>query len=207
MTDSAEKSLFAPSSRPHQRLHELVERMRGGSSAQVTQAQSEFYTELFRQLSRSSAARYLGKAAFEDLFQVTMIAVWDSLDSYRGDASLVTWVYSIFKNKVKDLARSYHTRMVDPLDDEEFLVSEEVGAPERMAKEQVLRFLNGCLDTLRSKAPRRAQVIELVRLEYSMNEIADIVDAPVGTVKRWASEGKDALALCIRRHGVINSQG
>lgn len=205
--DLPEIDQLQPLSRPDQRLRDLVDIMRRGSPAQVTRAQTEFYKELLRQLGRTSAARYLGTAAFEDLFQITMIAVWDSLESFRGDASLVTWVHAIFKNKVKDIARTYHARMVDPLCDEEFLVSAETGISERMAKEQVLRFLYGCLVTLRIKAPRRAQVIELVRLEYSMTEIADIMDAPSGTVKRWASEAKDALALCIRRHGATSSEG
>lgn len=207
MINPAENARPTLRSRPDQRLRELVELMRDGSSHQIKRAQTEFYKELRRQLGRTSAARYLGHAAFDDVFQITVVAVWDSLDSFRGDASLVTWVHSIFKNKIKDAARSYHVRMVEPLSDDESFVCGERDVPELLGKEQVVRFLLDCLETLRAKAPRRAQVIELVRLEYSINEIADIMDAPSGTVKRWASEARDALERCIRRHGAHSAQG
>lgn len=35
----------------------------------------------------------------QDLLQETFIAVWSSLDTFRGEASLSTWIYRIASNK------------------------------------------------------------------------------------------------------------
>jgi RNA polymerase sigma-70 factor (ECF subfamily) len=53
--------------------------------------------------------------AAEDIVQETFIAAWNQLSSFRGDASIRTWLFAICTRKVLDLHRR---RRPDVVDDE-----------------------------------------------------------------------------------------
>jgi RNA polymerase sigma-70 factor (ECF subfamily) len=80
----------------------LVEKLRSGDSA----AMEEFYN-LYRNRLHSLVLEQVGRdeAVAEDLVQEVFLAALDSLDKFRGDCQLYTWLRSIALHKINDFYR------------------------------------------------------------------------------------------------------
>ena len=81
---------------------ELVERMRAGER----QAFDRFFAAYASKLAGFAARRSdLDAAALEDLVQQTMINAMKSLDTFRGESTLFTWLCQICRNLLADARR------------------------------------------------------------------------------------------------------
>jgi RNA polymerase sigma-70 factor (ECF subfamily) len=80
----------------------LVQKLRSGDSA----AMEEFYN-LYRHRLYSLVLEQVGRdeAAAEDLVHEVFLAALGSLDKFRGDSQLYTWLRSIAFHKIKDFYR------------------------------------------------------------------------------------------------------
>ena len=80
----------------------LTEKLRLGDSA----AMEEFYN-LYRNRLHSLVLEQVGRdeAVAEDLVQEVFLAALDSLDKFRGDCQLYTWLRSIALHKINDFYR------------------------------------------------------------------------------------------------------
>jgi RNA polymerase sigma-70 factor (ECF subfamily) len=80
----------------------LVEKLRSGDSAAMEEFyniyRSRLYTLVLDQVDRDQAVA-------EDLVQETFLAALDSLDKFRGDSQLYTWLRSIAFHKINDFYR------------------------------------------------------------------------------------------------------
>jgi len=81
---------------------ELVEKLRSGESA----AMEEFYN-IYRTRLYSLVLEQVGRdeAVAEDLVQEVFLAALGSLDKFRGDSQLYTWLRSIALHKINDFYR------------------------------------------------------------------------------------------------------
>jgi RNA polymerase sigma-70 factor (ECF subfamily) len=80
----------------------LVQKLRSGDSA----AMEEFYN-IYRSRLYSLVLEQVGRdeATAEDLVQEVFLAALGSLDKFRGDSQLYTWLRSIALHKIKDFYR------------------------------------------------------------------------------------------------------
>ena len=80
----------------------LVEKLRSGDST----AMEEFYN-IYRNRLYSLVLEQVGRdqAVAEDLVQEVFLAVLGSLDKFRGDSQLYTWLRSIAFHKINDFYR------------------------------------------------------------------------------------------------------
>jgi RNA polymerase sigma-70 factor (ECF subfamily) len=80
----------------------LVQKLRSGDSA----AMEEFYN-IYRSRLYSLVLEQVGRdeAVAEDLVQEVFLAALGSLDKFRGDSQLYTWLRSIALHKIKDFYR------------------------------------------------------------------------------------------------------
>lgn len=133
----------------------------------------------------SLAYRIVGKqAAAEDVVQEGLLSIWRSRRRYdptRG--SVRTWILGIVHNRAIDGLRrsSVHDRRRETLD----VVEERFEASERtdveVARREEARSVRGALDTLPTE---QRQTIELAYFGgFTQNQIAELMDEPVGTVK------------------------
>jgi len=80
----------------------LVEKLRSGDSAAMEEFyniyRSRLYTLVLEQVDRDHAIA-------EDLVQETFLAALGSLDKFRGDSQLYTWLRSIALHKINDFYR------------------------------------------------------------------------------------------------------
>jgi len=80
----------------------LIEKLRSGDNAAMEEFyniyRSRLYTLIFEQVDRNEAAA-------EDLVQEVFLAALGSLDKFRGDSQLYTWLRSIALHKINDFYR------------------------------------------------------------------------------------------------------
>ncbi len=88
---------------------QLVARMRAGEQ----RAFDEFFANCASRLTAFAARRSgLDFASLEDIVQNTLIKALRHLESYRGDAALLTWVTEICRHELADVHRKVARRPV-----------------------------------------------------------------------------------------------
>jgi RNA polymerase sigma-70 factor (ECF subfamily) len=155
--------------------------------------------------------RMLGnRAEAEDVAQEVFITVFKTIDSFREEAKLSTWLYRVTvnhcKNRIKYLARR-HDRDRDELDERSH--SQEtngaVGTPPRhtqpdraLAGAQMERLLQEAIANL-DEDHRIVVVLRDVE-DLSIEEICEITGLPDGTVKSRLHRARLALRKRLQRH-------
>lgn len=133
----------------------------------------------------------------DDVCQETWIKVLDSLDSFRGDSSVYTWVTAIAANTAKRRYRNNkveQTIVLPELVDEDGATLEVEGAadlsgPEEMLlAEQTARDIQEALDSLGEDFLEVLDMRDNQQLSYK--EISDKIGMPVGTVKSRLSRAR-----------------
>lgn len=96
-------------------------------------AATAFYRQYAPKLRRFLAAKLPSEADAEELLQDTFLSVFDSLPIYRGECSIVSWIYSIARHEVADFYRKRYVRELvektNPLFEE---LMETVETPEKV---------------------------------------------------------------------------
>lgn len=125
----------------------------------------------------------------EDASQEILLRIWRALPGYRGASALSTWIYSIARNaSLTALKRGASRRTVS---------FEEAGiqtvAPVRPAPG---RFSTGLAALVAELPEKQRQVVALFYMEEkSYEEVARLLDMPLGTVKTHLFRARKELAL------------
>lgn len=149
--------------------------------------------------------RMLGdRAEAEDLAQEVFVTVFKSIDSFRGDSKLSTWIYRIAsnhaKNRIKYLQRRHHKRKKDIDDVRETDIAGPLtprrNRPDEMAQG---RELESIIQRSLAELDDDHRVVIILRdldqLPYG--EIAEILGVAEGTVKSRLFRGRAALKVLI----------
>jgi RNA polymerase sigma-70 factor, ECF subfamily len=144
----------------------------------------------------------------QDIAQETFIRAYRALPQFRGESAFYTWLYRIAVNTAK---KALMEKKRDPLVFEGAMVSTEEGeepsrvenelsdgeTPESvLASRQVADTVNAAIDAL-SEDLRQAIVLrEIEGLSYE--EIADVMNCPIGTVRSRIFRAREAIATKLR---------
>ena len=129
------------------------------------------------------------EADAEDLTQETFVRVYRSLPSFRGEASLSTWIYRIATNASLDHFRRSATRQAEAtlsLEElelgGEWLVDETSPSPEQLVDQSEI---TACVQSFVQRLPAdyRAALVLHDLQGLKNREIADVLDVPLSTVK------------------------
>jgi RNA polymerase sigma-70 factor (ECF subfamily) len=146
----------------------------------------EHYDRLFR------AARFMcgDPEAAEDLTHETFLAAADALERFEGRSAVYTWLYGILLNKFRQWIRRQKKpvyslqRMAESQEGRstaDLVESESPGPLSRVESKEAAEQVREAIQELE---PDHRAVITLRFVEgLSYQEIADIVDCPLGTVK------------------------
>ncbi|MDH4287936.1 MAG: RNA polymerase sigma factor RpoE [Aquincola sp.] len=161
-----------------------------------------------RRIQRLIARMVRDEGLVEDVAQETFIRAYRALPQFRGDSAFYTWLYRIAVNTAKKLLVE---RRRDPLVSESTLVSQDDGdetsrveselsdgaTPEAvLASKEIAATVNAAIDGL-SEDLRQAIVLrEIEGLSYE--EIADVMNCPIGTVRSRIFRAREAIALRLR---------
>jgi RNA polymerase sigma-70 factor (ECF subfamily) len=151
----------------------------------------------------SLAYRMLGtRAAAEDVVQEAFLSVWRSGGRYdRARGSVRTWTLGIVHNRAIDALR--RTTVHDRRRVADETAAERLEAPENteveVARRDEARVVRSALESL---PPEQGRVIELAYFGgFSHSEIAEMLDAPLGTVKGRMRLGLEKMHSALAADG------
>jgi RNA polymerase sigma-70 factor (ECF subfamily) len=143
-----------------------------------------------------------------DALQEALISAFRHADRFRGDALVTTWLHRIVVNASLDRLRRNKVRQAQPLPDdlEEYaargavLAAGEEADPEASAVRRDRRgTVLAALDRL--PADQKAAIV-LVDIEgYPVEQVAQMLECPTGTVKSRCARGRARLAAMLRADG------
>ena len=144
------------------------------------------------------AYRMLGNAEDAgDLVQETFLRAYGALASFRQDASFLTWLYKIASNLCIDQLRSRKARSALSLD-VELEEGREPAADSRNCSPEELAIRDSVQDVVQraiSNLPEKYRVVVVMRhlQDMSVEEIANVLDMPTGTVKTHLFRAREML--------------
>jgi RNA polymerase sigma-70 factor, ECF subfamily len=123
----------------------------------------------------------------EDAAQEALAKVLTRIDQFRGESRFATWLYSLVTNTCRDLGERQRRRRHQPLEAAPEIAS-ALGphdlACQREQRAELAREMGGL-----SHDQRHVMVMKDV-LALSYEEIAEVLEMPVGTVKCHAHRGR-----------------
>ena len=122
----------------------------------------------------------------DDLAQETFIVAWTRPGSYRGGASVRSWLCAIAWRKAKSAQRTWFRRRAREARWADDVAAQVVAAPSPEAA-----VVKRALTEL--PIEQRAAVVFCMMQDFSHAEAAAILGAPLGTVKSHVSRGKARL--------------
>ncbi|HXE48534.1 MAG TPA: RNA polymerase sigma factor RpoE [Ramlibacter sp.] len=144
----------------------------------------------------------------EDIAQETFIRAYRALAQFRGEAQFYTWLYRIAVNTAKkalgDLKR-------DPLvsenalrggdeEDETSAVENELTTAETpetvLAAKEIAAAVNSAMDALPEELRQAVTLREIEGLSYE--EIAEVMNCPIGTVRSRIFRAREAISVKIK---------
>lgn len=152
------------------------------------------------------------RAAAEDLVAESVAKAWEALPSLEDREKFRAWVFRILNNTFVSSCRSAEAKAVhepyDPAENESFSLFERLHAPVLLwwGGNPELEFLNRLLREDLERAiddlpdPFRAVVVmvDIEGLRYQ--EVAEILEIPVGTVRSRLSRGRSRLQESLWNH-------
>ena len=140
----------------------------------------------------------------EDLTQEVFLKVYRTLNSYRSESgALVTWIVRVGRNNIIDHYRKFKTERThtDSLEVEYEKAEENPARYANPAQALEQRELSERVHQalLRISEDLREAVILRDLEEFTYEEIASMLDLPLGTVKSRINRGRAALARLLKK--------
>jgi RNA polymerase sigma-70 factor (ECF subfamily) len=164
----------------------LIQQAQGGDRSAFGELVRRHYTGVVNVVYRLCGDTGLA----EDMAQEAFLRAWLNLPSFHPDSSLRNWLYRIAVNAALDVLRR---KTEEPIEDEKMqMATDQIPGPEAamIAKEQAA-FLQQAMKSL----PEAARSVLVLREygELSYQEIAAVLDIPIGTVMSRLNYARNRL--------------
>ncbi len=182
----------------------LVERVKRGESRAFELLVIKYQRRIERLIGRMVRDPH----HVQDIAQETFIRAYRAMPSFRGDSAFYTWLYRIAVNTAKkalvDMRR-------DPVIGESALYSgddgEEPSRPEAvlsdgetpdavLASKEIAAAVNEAVDNLSEDLRQAVTLREIEGLSYE--EIAEVMNCPIGTVRSRIFRAREAIAARLK---------
>ncbi|WP_410497971.1 RNA polymerase sigma factor RpoE [Chitinibacter sp. S2-10] len=180
---------------------ELVRRAQAGDQRAFELLVIKYQRRIARLLSRLVR----DPAELEDVSQEAFIKAYRALPSFRGESAFYTWLYRIAINTAKNYLSSLGRRPLLTVDyedeDGERLDSTsqvpDFHTPEtELSNRQIVSTVNEAVDALPADLREAITLREMDGLSYE--EIALVMDCPIGTVRSRIFRAREAIASRLR---------
>jgi RNA polymerase sigma-70 factor (ECF subfamily) len=180
---------------------QLVERAQRGDKHAFGLLVAKYQRRLGRLISRFVR----NTAEAEDVTQDAFIKAYRALPAFRGDSAFYTWLYRIGINTAKNhlVSQGRRAPTSTPFDAEEAedfedaALLHEVATPENeLMSKQVVAVVNSSLQELPDDLRTALTLREIEGLSYE--EIAAVMDCPIGTVRSRIFRAREAIATNLR---------
>ena len=180
---------------------QLVESAQRGDKHAFELLVSKYQRKLGRLLSRF--IRDPGEV--EDVTQEAFVKAYRALPSFRGDSAFYTWLYRIGINTAKNYLVSmgrraptttnYDSEEAEGFDDGDQL--RDLNTPENLLmSKQIAQTVNQSMDRLPEELKAAIMLREIEGMSYE--DIAKIMNCPIGTVRSRIFRAREAIAEQLR---------
>lgn len=175
----------------------MIDRFKDGEKAAFEELVLKYQDRIY-----NICRHMLGNAQeAEDAAQDTFIKAYHNLNNFRPEASFYTWVYRIAVNTCLDYKKKPFFESLFKKSGEETYIDEPPSdwpSPDKLYEsKQIGAALHNCIQKLPLKL-RTAIVLKEIE-ELSYEEIADILEISIGTVKSRISRARDELKKLMKR--------
>ncbi len=144
----------------------------------------------------------------QDIAQETFLRAYRALPQFRGESAFYTWLYRIAVNSAK---KALMDMKRDPLVSESSLRTDEDGeetsraeneltdceTPEALlASKEIAAAVNSAIEALSDDLRQAITLREIEGLSYE--EIAEVMNCPIGTVRSRIFRARDAIAARLK---------
>ena len=180
---------------------QLVERAQRGDKRAFELLVAKYQRKLARLLSRLIR----DPAEVEDVAQEAFIKAYRALPSFRGESAFYTWLYRIGINTAKNYLvamgrRAPTTTEFDSEDAENFEDGDQlrdVNTPENeLMSKQIAQTVNDTMEALPEELRTAIVLREIDGLSYE--EIATVMNCPIGTVRSRIFRARETIAERLR---------
>jgi RNA polymerase sigma-70 factor (ECF subfamily) len=180
---------------------QLVERARRGDKHAFELLVSKYQRKLSRLLSR-----FIRDASeVEDVAQEAFIKAYRALPSFRGESAFYTWLYRIGINTAKNYlvangrraptATEFDSEDAESFDDGDQL--RDINTPESLLmSKEIAETVSDAVERLPEELRTAITLREIEGLSYE--EIATIMNCPIGTVRSRIFRAREAIAERLR---------
>lgn len=179
----------------------LVERVQAGDKQAFGLLVGKYQRKLLRLVSRLVR----DPAEAEDVAQEAFIKAYRALPSFRGESAFYTWLYRIGINTAKNWLiangrRASSASDIDSAEAENYGEGDllrDVDTPERLLmSKQIANTVNSAMADLPEELRTAITLREIEGLSYE--EIAQVMDCPIGTVRSRIFRAREAIAEKLR---------
>jgi len=171
----------------------LVDRTLAGDLAAFEELVTRHRDVVFR-----VAARTVGPEEAEDVTQDAFLRAFNRLPGYRGEAPFRAWLLRIARNAALNQRARWRPEPVDPAEHEPAGAATQRTPADRVEQHERVRRLELKVRALRDE---HRQVLVLRDVEgLSYEEIALVLETPLGSVKGRLHRARDELIELLRRN-------
>src|SRR6266436_2479815 len=180
---------------------QLVERAQRGDKHAFELLVSKYQRKLTRLLARFIR----DPVEVEDVAQEAFIKAYRALPSFRGDSAFYTWLYRIGINTAKNYlvamgrraptATEFNSEDAENFEDAEQLRDSATPEDELHGK-QIANTVNKAMEALPEDLRTAITLREIEGLSY--DEIANVMNCPIGTVRSRIFRAREAIAAELR---------
>ncbi|HHY83600.1 MAG TPA: sigma-70 family RNA polymerase sigma factor [Clostridiales bacterium] len=179
---------------------QLLEQAKAGNLQAFEELISTYEKKIYNYCLRMTNSR----EDAEDLTQEVFVRVYKSIKTFKGSSQLATWIYRIAHNVCIDKYRKSKASVVsisqlkNQEDEREIELPSRSPSPEdHVIRSEQQKLLLQCINRLK---PEYRSVIILRDIQhYSYEEISDILNVPLGTVKSHINRARAALREAVRQ--------
>jgi len=180
---------------------ELVERAQKGDKRAFELLVLKYQRKLARLLSRMVR----DPAEIEDITQESFIKAYRALPQFRGESAFYTWLYRIAVNTAKNYlvakgrraptTTEFNAEEAEGFEEAELL--RDIATPDaELQTKQIAEAVNKAVEALPEELRTAITLREIEGLSYE--EIAQMMDCPIGTVRSRIFRAREAIAEKIR---------
>ncbi|SDV50985.1 RNA polymerase sigma factor RpoE [Chitinasiproducens palmae] len=179
----------------------LVERVQRGDKAAFELLVAKYQRKITRLIAR--LVRDPGEV--EDVSQEAFIKAYRALPLFRGESAFYTWLYRIAINTAKNHLATRNRRAptsteADAEEAETFAEGDQlrdINTPESvLMSKQIAQTVNRAMASLPEELRVAISLREIDGLSYE--EIAEMMDCPIGTVRSRIFRAREAIASKLR---------
>lgn len=134
-----------------------------------------------------------------DVCQESFIKAYRAIGNFRGDSAFYTWLYRIAANTAKNYLATMKRRPpktdLDAVEAEQYVTDgrlKNVDTPEReMMRDEIQHTVNKTIEGLPEELRTALLLREIEGMSYE--EIAEVMDCPIGTVRSRIFRARDAV--------------